>query len=228
MNATMRNVQVVDARERAEVLMHPLRLRVLEAARTPGSAAELARRLDLTPQKVNYHVHRLAEHGFLEKVEERRAGNVVETVYGATAESYVLASGVLGGLAPGTVPAESLTAARWLGLQARAEAELGEVFRRASSTGQAVPTISMDAEIRFETAEQQARFARALRELVMAVVSKYTSPARTAEGRPGPGHPFRLLVGCYPIPEPPSAAGGDEAGEAGDDHSDPTEGGEAP
>lgn len=218
-------VEVVDARERAEVLMHPLRLRVLEAARTPGSAAQLARRLDLTPQRVNYHVGRLAEHGFLEKVEERRAGNVVETVYGATAESYVLASGVLGGLAPGAVPAESLTAARWLGLQARAEAELGEVFRRAASTGRSVPTISLDAEIRFETAEQQARFARALRELVMAVVSKYTSPARTAEGEPGSGHPFRLLVGCYPIPEPSAVAGGDGAGEAGEDSSDLTKGG---
>lgn len=180
--------------------MHPLRLRILESARVPGSAAELARRLALTPQRVNYHVHRLAEHGFLEKVEERRAGNLVETVYGATAERYVLASTVLGGLAPDRATGERLTAARWLWLQSRAEAELAEVFRESAVSGQSVPAISMDAEVRFETREQGARFARALREAVMAVVEEHTSPAHRSGGGEAPGRLFRLMVGCYPVP----------------------------
>lgn len=201
MNATERSVEIVDERSRAEVLLHPLRLRILEAARTPGSAAELARRLDLKPQKVNYHVGRLADHGFLRKVEERRAGNVVETVYASGAEHYVLASTVLGELSPRASDVEAVEAARWLSLQVRAEEELGAVLRAASSSGSPVPTLSMDAELRFESAEQRALFARAVRELFLAVVSKYASPAHESDGSPGAGQPHRLVLGCYPIPE---------------------------
>jgi DNA-binding transcriptional ArsR family regulator len=203
MTESAQSFEVVGERDRAEVLMHPLRLRILEAARVPGSASELARRLGTKPQKVNYHVQRLAEHGFLRLVEERRAGNVVEKVYAATAESYVLASDVLGGLSPRTLDTDMVPAARWLALQARAEAELGEAMQAASETGQGVPTFTMDADFRFETAEQRALFARAVRELFQAIVSKYTLPTWTETGETGPGRRYRLLLGCYPAPERP-------------------------
>lgn len=194
-------IEVVGDRDRAEVLMHPLRLRILEAAREPGSAAELARRLELKPQKVNYHVQRLAEHGFLRLVSERRAGNVVEKVYGATAESYVLGSSVLGGLSPRAKDGDMVTAARWLALQSQAEAELGEVMQGSPDEGEVAPTIAMDAEIRFESADQREVFERAVRELFHAVVSKYASPAETESGEPGQGRPYRMLLGVYPLPE---------------------------
>jgi DNA-binding transcriptional ArsR family regulator len=201
MSPKPREIEVIDERARAESLLHPLRLRVLEAARQPASATEIARRLKLSPQKVNYHVRRLEEHGFLEMVEERRARNLVEKIYQATAESYVLASQVLGGLSPRAALADVVSVSHWLGLQARAEAELGEVLRASSGEGQKAATLSMDAEFRFESAEQRAVFARALREIVTAIVAKYTSPARTAEGEPGAGRPYRLILGCYPLPE---------------------------
>jgi hypothetical protein len=103
--------------------------------------------------------------------------------------------------------ADMVTAARWLALQARAEAELGAVMRGAGERGEVVPSFSMDAEFRFETADQRALFARAVRELFLAIVSKYTSPARTEAGEPGPGRPHRMLLGVYPIPEPAAPAG---------------------
>ena len=216
----MRDIEIVGERTRAEVLLHPLRLRVLEAARTPSSSAELARRLEVSPQKVNYHVRRLEAHGFLRKVEERRAGNLVEKVYGATARSYVLASEVLGGLAPKAALADVVTASHWLALQARAETELGAVLDEAGVGGSdgALATLSMDAELRFESAEQRATFARALREVVTAVVSKYASPARTAAGDGAAGRPYRLILGVYPLPgwagALPDGAGEQGSGEA--------------
>lgn len=125
----------------------------------------------------------------------------METLYAATAERYVVASSVLGELSPGPDDgAGSATAARWLGLQARAEAELGRVLRRAGAAGRAVPALAMDAEFRFETAEQWTLFTRAVRELFEAAIAKYTSPAATEGGEPAPGGPYRLLLGCYPIP----------------------------
>ena len=206
-------VEVVRGRERAEVLMQPLRLRILAAARRPGSAAELARRLDLTPQKVNYHVKRLAGHGFLRRVEERRAGNVVETVYAATADRYVLASSLLGDLGPDAEESPGGTAAHWLSVQARAETELAAVMEAGSAPD--TSTLVLDTELRFESAEQRALFARAVKELFGALVSKYTSPYEAPDGGPAAGRPYRLLLGCYPVPgpgaEPPASPSGDAA-----------------
>ena len=216
MTVPIQPIEVIQKRERAVVLMHPLRLRIMEAAREPASAAELARRLELTPQKVNYHVRRLVEEGFLRKVDERPVGNVVEKVYVASAESFVLATDILGGLSPRAAEADALTAAGWLSMQARAEVELGEVYRQTAPTGQAVGTFTLDSEFRFESVEQRALFARALRELVLAAVSKYTSPLRKSEGEPGPGRPYRLLMGCYPVPEDgPDRPAAEEAPEPG-------------
>ena len=193
------HVDVVDDRERAEVLLHPLRLRILESARDPGSAAELARRLDETPQKVNYHVRRLAEHGFLEVVEERRVGHVVETVWRAGASFYVLGTALLGGLAPPVEGPGAGTAVRWLGIQARAEAELAPQLRRAAESGGVVPAFTLDEEFRFETPEQRATFARAIRDLFRAAVSKYTTRPGAGESG-GRGRAYRLVIGSYPIP----------------------------
>lgn len=223
MNALMAETEVVSDRERAEVLLHPLRLRILESARRPASAAGLARRLGMKPQKVNYHVRRLSDHGFLRKVEERRAGNVTETVYGASAGSYVLASGVLGPLAPG-VAAAGMTAGRLLALQSRAEVEMAAVMGQMDEGGGALGVLSLDEEFRFETAEQRAVFTRAVRELFSAVVRKYTTPDRPDSPGPGDeagggtvarGRRYRMFLGCYPLPDGAAAGDADRVG-AGD------------
>ena len=200
MVSPMSEIEIVRERERAEVLLHPLRLRIMESAREPASAAELARRLSQKPQNVNYHVGRLSEHGFLRKTEERRAGNIVEGVYGASARNYVLASGVLGNLSPDGIPPDVSTAGRLLGLQARAERELGVVLQEAEA-GTALGALSLEAEFRFESAEQRSIFARAVREVFDAVVRKYASPT-SIDGVPADGRPYRMILGCYPVPEP--------------------------
>lgn len=198
MSQQKREVEVVLERERAEVVLHPLRIRILEAAREPDSAAGLARRLGLKPQKVNYHVRRLSEHGFLRRVEERRVGNVTETVYEATADSYVLASRVLGELAPGSAGLESPTIGRLLAMQGRAETELG-VMLEESPSERTLGALALDAEFRFETAEQRTVFTRAVHELFDAVVTKYTSPRRSGPDARTAGRPYRMILGCYPV-----------------------------
>lgn len=213
MNQPGREVEVVQDRRRAEVMLHPLRLRILRAAREPDSAAGLARSLGVTPQKVNYHVRRLSDHGFLRKTGERRAGNVVETVYQATAASYVLASRVLGELSPVAAESGSPTVGRLLALQARTESELGQMLGQGEE-GTILGALTLDAEFRFETAEQRAVFTRAVRELFSAVVRKYTTPASTAGAPSSGGRPYRMVLGCYPIPE--VSPGGEDSSAGGD------------
>src|SRR5690349_16864698 len=93
-------LESVDTPARAIALLSPLRPRLLRMAQEPASAIELARRLRLPRQRVNYHVRELARAGFLRPAGRRRKRNWVEQRYVATARSYVFSPTILGGLAP--------------------------------------------------------------------------------------------------------------------------------
>ena len=80
-------------RQRAGALLHPLRQRLLSLSREPASASELARRLGLPRQRVNYHVRKLEAAGFLRPAGRARKGNMIEQKYVATARAYVLSPG---------------------------------------------------------------------------------------------------------------------------------------
>ena len=186
---------------RAAALLHPLRLRILEALREPDSAAGLARRLSLPRQKVNYHVRELARMRFLERAGQRRRRNMTERLFRATAQGYILSPELLGRLGvPREQAEDAFSAAYLLGLVALAQAELGRASREASAQNKRLATLSVSSELRFETTEQRARFAEELRRVVVDVVGRYASPYKMEDGAAGAGRPFRLIVGCYPIP----------------------------
>lgn len=185
----------------AAALLHPLRLRILEALREPDSAAGLARRLHLPRQKVNYHVRELARTHFLARAGRRRRRNMIEQRYVATARGYVLAPELLGRLhADPRRVEDAFSAAYLLALVATLQSELGRASEEATAQGKRLTTLSLSTELRFESAEQRAVFGKALQRAVVDVVGRYASPAKRADGRPGPGRPYRLILGCYPIP----------------------------
>lgn len=183
--------------------MHPLRQRILRAMEgEPASAAAVARRLDVPRQKVGYHVNELARGGFLEEADERRRGNLIERRYRVTARGWVLAPEVLGPAAPDRPSlADAVSASRLLALSARLQSELGRVLQGAAEEEKRVSTLSMDTELRFESAEQRAAFADALEEAVLDVVARHASPYDRSDGSPAPGRPYRLVVACHPIPK---------------------------
>lgn len=212
---------------RAAVLLHPLRSKVLEEAGEPSSATEIAARLGETRQKVNYHVRTLAEAGFLRPAEELRRGNLLEQRYVATARTYLLTPEVLGALGadrlageggsrtPGEV-ADSLSADHLLALTARAQREIATVRRHAAEQGKRVATLSLAADVGFESAEQRAAFATALRDAVTDVVGRFSTPlASSDEGvATAQARPFRLFLGCHPIPAPEAGDIDSEPGDA--------------
>jgi DNA-binding transcriptional ArsR family regulator len=197
---------------RAAALLHPLRLRILEALREPDSAAGLARRLRLPRQRVNYHVRELARAHFLERAGQRRRRNMIERRYRTSAQGYILSPELLGRLGLPRERAEDVLSASYLlGLLALGQSELGRAAREAESQNKRLATLSLSSEFRFESAEQRARFAKHLRHAVVDVVACHASPALRDDGSPGSGRPYRLLLGCYPIPPKPaeeSARGG--------------------
>jgi DNA-binding transcriptional ArsR family regulator len=198
---------------RASALLHPLRLRILDALREPDSASGLARRFRMPRQKMNYHVRELARTHFLERAGQRRRRNMIERRYRTVAQGYVLSPELLGRMGLPQAHAEDVfSAAYLLGIMAVAQAELAQASREAAAQRKRLRTLSVSAELRFESAEQRAKFAAELRRSVIEVIGRHASPHTMADGSAGAGRPYRLIIGCYPLP--PKIAAGDKAGGA--------------
>jgi DNA-binding transcriptional ArsR family regulator len=212
-------LESVDSPGRASALLNPLRLRLVRMAQEPASATELARRLGLPRQRVNYHVRELARAGFLRPAGRRRKRNWVEQRYVATARSYVLSPEILGGLAPDWRAIEDTASADYLlALSEQVRLDVSTAEQEARDRGQRVTTLSFKSQFRFDSPEQRTTFANALRQAVIEVIARHTSPDRPASGssRAGRGRSYRLVLGCYPVPENPrSPAGEPRAGVEG-------------
>jgi hypothetical protein len=188
---------VADRRCAAALLAHPLRPRIVALAAEPASASELAVRLGLPRQRVNYHVRQLAKARFLRRAGEVRKRNLIEQRYVATARSYVFAPDVLGPLAAERAAAEdAFSAARLVALAAEAQADVSHAVSAAAAQGKRLATLSLAADIRFESAAQRDAFTAALQAAIVDVIGRHTSPAQ------GGGRPFRLVLGCYPSRKP--------------------------
>jgi len=203
-------LESVDSARRASALLNPMRLRLLRMAQEPASATELARRLALPRQRVNYHVRELARAGFLRPAGRRRKRNWVEQRYVATARSYILSPAILGSLAPDWRAIEDTASTDYLlALSEQVRLDLSRVEQDARARGQRVSTLSLKFQFRFDSPEQRMAFANALRQAVVEVIARHTSPDRpaSASSRPGRGRPHRLVLGCYPVPQNQEAPG---------------------
>lgn len=182
--------------QRAELVLHPLRARILAQARSPVSAAELGRALGEPRQKINYHVHKLLEAGLLERAGERRPRGLPEPLYQATAAGYVVTPSVLGPVGPGAGDVgDATSAAHLLALTGRLQDEVARVLAGARSEGKRVATLSLDATVHFVSPERRAAFAQAVQDALARAVEEYGA----VPDAPG-ARPFRLLLGMHPAP----------------------------
>jgi biotin operon repressor len=191
----MNDVETVTSPRRAACLVgHPLRPRILASAREPVSASELARRLGQPRQRVNYHVRQLARDGFLVPAGQQRKRNMVEQPYVASARAYLLTPAVLGDAAPpASAATDPASAAQLISLCAHAQNQVAQLVEAASAAGVRVRTLSLQADVALPGAEQRAAFLRDVSGAINDVVARYTGA--------GSGGAYRLLLGCYPVPE---------------------------
>ncbi len=183
------------------LLHHPLRLKILAALLEPDSATGVARRMKLPRQTVNYHVRELARARLLVRAGRRRRRHLFEQCYVATARGYVLSPDLLGTLAadPALV-ADTLSAKYLLGLASKLQSELARSAELAAAAGKRLATLSINTEVRFISSEQRAAFTQELQRSITEVVGRHSSPFSNPDGSAAEGRPFRLVVGCYPIP----------------------------
>ncbi len=183
------------------LLHHPLRLKILAALLEPDSATGVARRMKLPRQTVNYHVRELARARFLARAGRRRRRHLYEQCYVATARGYVLSPELLGKLAadPAQV-ADTFSAKYLLSLASKLQSELARSVELAAAAGKRLATLSINTELRFTSPEQRAKFTVELQSAIVEVAGRHSSPFKLADGSAAEGRPFRLVVGCYPIP----------------------------
>jgi DNA-binding transcriptional ArsR family regulator len=193
------DVDVIEDPAAATVALEPVRSRLLAELVEPASAATLAGRLGIARQKVNYHLRALESHGLVRMAETRRWGGLTERLLVATASSYVVDPGALGPVAadPGRTT-DRLSAGYLIALAARVIREVSTFVRRARELDQRLPTLSIDAEIRFRSAADRAAFSRHLAAAVKALAARYHD-----ESDPG-GRSHRLVVVAHPLPRKPA------------------------
>lgn len=193
---TTTDVEVIEETRRAKALLDENRLRLLAELEEPGSAATLARRLDLPRQRVNYHLRELEAHRLVELVEEKRKGNVTERIYRRTGRGFVISNAALGEL--GSDPDDvndRFSSSYQIALASRAIRELAALRTGAAAAKKKLPTFALDVDVRFATAEARNAFADDLAAAVADLVRKHHDDAAPK------GRKFRFYLGGYPRPK---------------------------
>jgi DNA-binding transcriptional ArsR family regulator len=180
-------VAIVSDPEKARHLLDPLRVRILELARDPASASDLAGRMDLGRQRLNYHVKQLVAAGLLEPAGSRVRRGLEERFYRASALSYVIAPQATGAMAPPESAAGDLVALSSLVLADLAWFQQHPDGRRSPGAVQAM--------VRLGTAAQRKAFLQALQEAVDRLAETHGSKGA------GAGLAYRVVVAASPKPE---------------------------
>ncbi|MGN7150145.1 helix-turn-helix domain-containing protein [Arthrobacter sp. SAFR-179] len=197
----MQDIAVIEDPAAAEASLDPIRARILRELVQPSSAAQLAVRVGLPRQKVNYHLKALERHGLVELVEERRKGNVTERVLQATAASYLISPSALNEVSPDPRQFADRFSAFWLlALAGRMVQEVGKLIAGAAAARQKLATFAIDGEITFRTAADRAAFAEELGAEVTRLVDKYHDGGASPKGRR-----HRLVVALHPALKESSA-----------------------
>jgi DNA-binding transcriptional ArsR family regulator len=177
----------------AAELLHPTRQRLLAHLQEPDSATGLARRLRLPRQRINYHLRALERAGLVELVEERRKGNCLERVVRATARAFVISPEALGALGPTAETAgDRLSSAYLIAAAGQIIRDVASLEARARQEGKRIATLTLDAEVRFGSAEDRARFAEELADALARITAKYHDERALG------GRRFRLLAAVHP------------------------------
>jgi DNA-binding transcriptional ArsR family regulator len=187
---------VIESTDQAATIMDPVRLRILALLRRPDSAASVARSLSLPRQRVGYHIRALQHAGLIHSVGERRHNNYIERLLQASADFYAISPSALGPAsatqAEATTVRDRFSSDALVTASSRTIAAVSTLRHRATTTGRALPTLALEANVRFTSPEDQRAFADELMDSFAALVAKYHD-ADSPRGRP-----FRVTIAGHP------------------------------
>lgn len=96
----MKVIEIVADPHRIRILLDETRGKILEAMRRgitrkgehsyDMTVAEIARDMDVKPQKIYFHIDKLLEHDFIVKSKEEKKKRTITTYYRRTAQSFII------------------------------------------------------------------------------------------------------------------------------------------
>jgi len=186
-------VELVEDPRQVGALAHPVRARLLDALRSPDTAAGLARRFGRSRQLVGYHLKELERVGLVRRTAQRRKGHLVEQLYQAVARRFLVSARFAADRERlGRLLHDQVSLARLADLGERVQHDAAALIERASGDGAPVPSASVEAELRFADEASRTRFLAEYVEALNALLAKYDA----AEGEP-----YRVALAAYPQPE---------------------------
>lgn len=191
--AATQPIRVVRDLQQAGILLEPTRLRLMRHLAEPHSATGLAKIIGMPRQRINYHLRALESAGLVRLVEERKRRNCTERIVQATATAYLISPEALAELGPR--PDRIRDRFSWsylVAITARALRELAVLRDRADRAKQKLATITLDAQVRFRSADAMNAFAEELSNTVAKLAAKYHDD--NARG----GRLFRFFAAAYP------------------------------
>ena len=193
---TTLEVDVIEDASRAQVLLDPTRLKLLEHLGEPSSATALAERIGLPRQRTNYHLRELEKQKLIECLDEKRRGSVVQRTYRRTGRAYAISSMVLGAL--GVDPdqfQDRFSSDYQIALAARVVRELARLQEGARRAEKKLPTMAAEVEVCFASPTTRAEFTEELTRTLAELVEKYHDDKAPGARR------FRFYLGAYPKPK---------------------------
>jgi DNA-binding transcriptional ArsR family regulator len=186
-------VVTIEEPEQIQALVHPLRLRILEALREPNSAAAVARSVGASRQNVNYHLKELERVGLVRRVGERRAGNFVETLYRSSANAYLVSPrAAWGGERRLRALRDQVSLERLVELGERLGRDAAALLDRAAFDAAEIASASVEAEVHLADEDTRAAFLDEYLAAVTPILRRY--------GRRR-GATYRVALAVYPDPE---------------------------
>jgi DNA-binding transcriptional ArsR family regulator len=138
---------------------HPVRVRILDALRTPDSAAGVARRIGLARQNVNYHLKELERAGLVRSTGERRRGDLIEPLFESVAGTFVISPrAAWSGGHRASALRDQVSLERLVQLGDEVQRDATGLLDRAAFDGDEIPSASVVADVSFPTGDARAEF----------------------------------------------------------------------
>lgn len=190
----MSTIEVIENPAAAATALEPIRNRLLAEIREPASASDIALKLSLPRQRVNYYLRTLESHGLASVAETKRWGGLTERLMVAKAPAFVISPSTLGPIAVETsLQLDRLSASYLIALASRVIREVGALIRGATAAKKHLATLSIDTEVRFRSAAERAAFTEELTQSIHRLVGKYH------DGSAVGGRLHRLTILAHPV-----------------------------
>jgi DNA-binding transcriptional ArsR family regulator len=180
----------VESPEQATALLNPIRAEILSKLTEPASAAEVARMIGETPQRVNYHLKALEKVGLARRVGTRQVRNLVEVLYQSIARTFVI-SEMLGWKSEAVQRIKdqgSLSHLITISERIKRDALL---LMEKSDQDEQIPSATLSMKVQLETVEKRNQFVRDYVALVKELVAKYQPQGEEDDA-------YNVILAVYP------------------------------